>query len=1037
MSAAREAPAAWAARPWAARLLRCTLTLLPLVASVAFVWLLSRWLPAPSGSALRYAVWWLALSALGSVVLLIADRAARRLLPLAALLRLSLVFPDAAPSRFRAALESGKVRRLEDRLRLMKEAREAGTAHESAQRLLALVAALSEHDKLTRGHSERVRAYSVMIGEERKLDKRELDLLNWAALLHDVGKLAVNGDILRKPGRPTDAEWEQLRRHPELGEGLVGPMRPWLGEWADAVGYHHERWDGKGYPHALAGEDIPLPGRIVAIADVFDVITSARSYKEAGSAEAGRQEIARCAGDQFDPRLVRAFLSVSLGRMRFVMGPLSWLAHTPVLGRLPLAPAVGTVWSAVGVVIAAAGIAGSVHEQRPQPDKLPIAALQAQETPAPAKEVVVRPGQARGAERRELADAGSLSNGPADGLPVGGNGDGPGGSSGDTSGGGAGGGRGEGGRDNGGDGSGRDEGGDGGDGDGDGDNNSLKDPPTPPLSGMIVNRPPSFTRGTDQMVLEDGGAKTVGAWASAISPGPGAAESTQSVTFSVSDDNPALFAAAPAVSPAGTLTYTPAPNASGSATVTVSAVDDGGTANGGHDTSAPQTFTIAVAALNDAPSFSAGPSQSLSEDAGAQSLPGWATGVSPGPADESGQNVTFDVTNDSPGLFSAQPQIAPNGTLTYTPLPQASGTATVTVRLTDDGGTALGGSDTSAAQTFTISVAAVNDAPSFTGGANQLVLIDSGPQTVAGWATGMSAGPADESGQNVTFDVSSDNPGLFSAQPQIAPNGTLTYTSANGATGVATVTVRAVDDGGTANGGSDTSAPQTLTITVSEVNDPPSFSEGASQSILEDAGAQSVAGWATAISPGPASEAAQNVSFTVSNDNPALFSAQPQVAPNGTLSYTAAANASGTATVTVRAVDDGGTAFGGNDTSAPQTFGITVTDVNDPPSFTVGGDQTIILGLGAQTVPGWASAILAGPPAESGQSVTFGVVASNPGLFSVQPAVAPDGTLTYSPAFLALGSSTITETATDNGGTANGGNDTSTPRSATITIIVG
>jgi hypothetical protein len=111
--------------------------------------------------------------------------------------------------------------------------------------------------------------------------------------------------------------------------------------------------------------------------------------------------------------------------------------------------------------------------------------------------------------------------------------------------------------------------------------------------------------------------------------------------------------------------------------------------------------------------------------------------------------------------------------------------------------------------------------------------------------------------------------------------------------------------------------------------------------------------------------------------------------------------------------------------------------VNDPPSFTGGGDQTILLNATQQTVPGWASSILAGPPAESGQSVSFNVVASNPSLFTVQPAVAPNGTLTYTPAFLALGSSTITVTAVDNGGTANGGSNASAPRAATITIILG
>ena len=156
----------------------------------------------PARIAGEFVLWWLALSAGGSGVLVVVDRVARRLLPLAALLRLSLVFPDEAPSRFRAALQAGKVRRLEDRLRLMEEARGAGTARESAERLLTLVAALSEHDKITRGHSERVRAYAVMIGEGLRLDKPSSTCLNWAALLHDMGKLDVDRRDPAQAGAP-------------------------------------------------------------------------------------------------------------------------------------------------------------------------------------------------------------------------------------------------------------------------------------------------------------------------------------------------------------------------------------------------------------------------------------------------------------------------------------------------------------------------------------------------------------------------------------------------------------------------------------------------------------------------------------------------------------------------------------------------------------------------------------------------------------------------------------------------------------------
>ena len=294
----------------------------------------------------------LALDA-ATLVLVGVERVARRLLPLAALLKLSLVFPDQTPSRFKTAMRAGSTKNLEAR---MQQLRDAGASPaESSAVLLELVAALNSHDRVTRGHSERVRAYAVLIGEELGLSTDELDLLNWSALLHDVGKLSVPREILNKPGRPDEEEWQVLRAHPLLGEKLVEPLRKWLGHWADAVGYHHERWDGAGYPRGVEGESIPLPGRIVAVADAYDVITSARSYKESGSALEGREEVSRCAGRQFDPRVVRAFLGVSIGRMRLVMGPLSWLSHAPFLSQIPF----GSIGSAVSGALGVAAVAGA------------------------------------------------------------------------------------------------------------------------------------------------------------------------------------------------------------------------------------------------------------------------------------------------------------------------------------------------------------------------------------------------------------------------------------------------------------------------------------------------------------------------------------------------------------------------------------------------------------------------------------------------------------------------------------------------------
>jgi large repetitive protein len=210
---------------------------------------------------------------------------------------------------------------------------------------------------------------------------------------------------------------------------------------------------------------------------------------------------------------------------------------------------------------------------------------------------------------------------------------------------------------------------------------------------------------------------------------------------------------------------------------------------------------------------------------------------------------------------------------------------------------------------------------------------------------------------------------------------------------------------------------------------------GAGQTVLEDAGAQTVSAWASAISVGPPSESSQTLVFIATADEPGLFAAQPAIASDGTLTYTPAADANGVATVTVTARDDGGTADGGVDTSAPSTFTVTVDAVNDAPGFVKGPNQTVISLLGAQSVSGWATGITPGPVNESSQSVSFILTVSNPGLFAVQPAVAPDGTLTYTPKPLALGVATVTVWAVDDGGTADGGADTSAPQSFSITIV--
>ena len=212
---AHEQPASrWSGHPIQARVLRVGLYLAPLVGSIVFVHFASQVVSAPTGSLLLFLAWWLGLSVLATGVLVVIDRTTRKLLPLAALLKLTLVFPDEAPSRFKVALRSGSVESLADRLLATKAAAEAETPSEAAARLLELVAALNIHDRLTRGHCERVRAYSVMIGEDLGLSADELDLtqLGGAAARRRQAR-GARGDP-DQAGRPTDEEWEVLRRHP-------------------------------------------------------------------------------------------------------------------------------------------------------------------------------------------------------------------------------------------------------------------------------------------------------------------------------------------------------------------------------------------------------------------------------------------------------------------------------------------------------------------------------------------------------------------------------------------------------------------------------------------------------------------------------------------------------------------------------------------------------------------------------------------------------------------------------------------------------
>ncbi len=299
--------------------------------------LVGRAFPQPEGPA--RILWWLALLAASLLAVTVVDRAARRLLPLAILLRLGLIFPDRAPSRFAVARVASSTRQLEARVRRARERGIDDDPSRAAETILALIAALSGHDRRTRGHSERVRVFSDLLASALRLPVDDRDRLRWAALLHDIGKLEVSATLLNKPGELDADEWSSLRRHPEEGARLAGPLLPWLGEWGQAIVQHHERFDGTGYPHGLSGEEISLAGRILAVSDSFDAMTAAFPYRRPLTVVDARRELTRCTGSQFDPSIVRAFLNVSLGPLRWTVGLSSWLAHLPFVAARPHGPA--------------------------------------------------------------------------------------------------------------------------------------------------------------------------------------------------------------------------------------------------------------------------------------------------------------------------------------------------------------------------------------------------------------------------------------------------------------------------------------------------------------------------------------------------------------------------------------------------------------------------------------------------------------------------------------------------------------------------
>jgi len=190
-------------------------------------------------------------------------------------------------------------------------------ANANEETLLGLVSALDLREHNTGQHSQRVREYTELIARRFGVDEKKRREIGFGALLHDVGKIAVPDHILLKPDKLNDDEWREMRKHPDAGYRIVKRIG-FLKEAAEIVHSHHERYDGKGYPRGLKGEDIPFGARMFMVADVYDALTSERPYHPAISYEEAAKEILNQKGSQFDPTIVTTFLAISPEELRLI-----------------------------------------------------------------------------------------------------------------------------------------------------------------------------------------------------------------------------------------------------------------------------------------------------------------------------------------------------------------------------------------------------------------------------------------------------------------------------------------------------------------------------------------------------------------------------------------------------------------------------------------------------------------------------------------------------------------------------------------------
>lgn len=533
-----------------------------------------------------------------------------------------------------------------------------------------------------------------------------------------------------------------------------------------------------------------------------------------------------------------------------------------------------------------------------------------------------------------------------------------------------------------------------------------------------VNDVPSFDLPTQLItVAEDSPNQIMTGFANNLVTGP-PNESTQLLTFLVTNTNAAFFAVPPAISATGTLQFRTATNVFGTNTITVRLKDNGGTSNSGVDTSSSQQFTIAVTPVNDPPVVSGLLPRIINEDTSE------ILSFNVADVDTSLPDVTVTASSSNQTLVSnaSLALVGQGATRSITVSPSANINGTTTITLVADDGFAQH------TTSFLLTVRPVNDSPSFVLLNNVVTVQEDSSLANISLISSFSTGPADESGQSISYLLTVTNTAFFASAPVLSASGQLQFRPSTNVVGTNVIKVRIKDSGGIANGGIDLSATQDVSIVVLPINDPPVLAGLIAKNIGEDRPITFPFTVRDIDSP------IENLVLTASSSNLGLIPNSGIVitgstsSTNRSITLTPASNMNGTSSITVMAADGAG----GTTTSR---FQFTVLPVNDPPQFSLSSSAVSVFEDAVLfKLPNFATGISSGPSDEAAQTVTFLVTTTTPTYFSIPPTISPAGLLQFKTAANVNGTANLQVKLRDNGGVSAGGVNTSPAQQFSIAI---